>query len=155
MSFWTEFQKFAVKGNMIDLAVGVVIGTAFNRIIDVIVKQIITPPLGFLTAGIDMSDMAWVLKEPIENGDGEVVEPGIAIGYGLLIEAFIDFFIIAMVLFLVIRGINAIRDRADDPEDKTVPTPKDIQLLTDILNELKQQNGEPPVKGSTPKPPPA
>lgn len=139
--FYQEFKKFAVKGNMIDLAVGVVIGAAFNKIVDVLVKQVITPPLGYLTAGIELADLAWVLKAPELNEAGEVVDPGVVIGYGLFIEAFIDFLIIAFTLFVVIRFVNSLRDKAEDAGDKTVPTPKDIQLLTDIREELQKMNG--------------
>ena len=139
--FIQEFKKFAVKGNMLDLAVGVVIGAAFNKIVDVLVKQIITPPLGYLTTGIELTDLAWVLKEPVTNAAGEVVDPGVVIGYGLFLEAMIDFLIIAFTLFIVIRLINSLRDQAEDTKDQTVPTPKDIQLLTDIKGELQRLNG--------------
>ena len=143
--FFQEFKKFAVKGNMIDLAVGVVIGASFNKIVDVLVKQVITPPLGYLTTGIEMANLAWVIKEPVTNADGEVTDPGVVIGYGLFIETLIDFFIIAMVLFLIIRGINALREEAEDPQNQTVPTPKDIQLLTDIRDEMRRMNENPPA----------
>ena len=148
--FFHEFKKFAVKGNMIDLAVGVVIGASFNKIVDVLVKQVITPPLGYLTTGIEMSSLAWVIKEPVTNADGEVTDPGVVIGYGLFIETLIDFFIIAMVLFLIIRGINALREEAEDPQNKTVPTPKDIQLLTDIRDEMRRMNENPPASVQPP-----
>ncbi|WP_116107260.1 large conductance mechanosensitive channel protein MscL [Lewinella sp. IMCC34191] len=141
--FFSEFKKFAVKGNMIDLAIGVVIGTSFNKIVDVLVKQVITPPLGYLTTGIEMSNLAWVIREPVTNSDGEVITEGVVIGYGLFIETLIDFFIIALVLFLIVRGINALRDEAEDPKNETVPTPKDIQLLTDIRDEMRLMNGSP------------
>ena len=156
--FIQEFKKFAVKGNMIDLAVGVVIGAAFNKIVDVLVKQVITPPLGYLTTGIEMADLAWVLKEPVTNAAGEVVDPGVVIGYGLFMEAMIDFLIIAFTLFLVIRLINSLRDKAEDTGNQTVPTPKDIQLLTDIKVELQRLNGgaaPAPAADPAPTPPPA
>ncbi|MBB4080932.1 large conductance mechanosensitive channel [Lewinella aquimaris] len=145
-----EFKKFAVKGNMIDLAVGVVIGAAFNKIVDVLVKQIITPPLGYLTAGIELADLQWVLKEPVTNDAGEVVDPGAVIGYGLFLEAMIDFLIIAFTLFVVIRFINSLRDKAEDTGNKTVPTPKDIQLLTDIKEEMMKMNGSVPASERPP-----
>lgn len=153
--FYHEFKKFAVKGNMVDLAVGVVIGSSFNKIVDVLVKQVITPPLGYLTAGIELADMAWVIEPPVKDAEGEIVDPGVVIGYGLFLEAFIDFLIIAFTLFIVIRLINSLRERADDPEDKTVPTPKDIQLLTEIRDEMKKQGGSAPPTASpaTGKPP--
>ena len=153
--FLTEFKKFAVKGNMVDLAVGVVIGAAFNKIVDVLVKQVITPPLGYLTAGIEMSDLSWVLKAPETNAAGEVVKPGVVIGYGLFLEALIDFLIIAFTLFIVIRFINSLRDKAEDAGDKSVPTPKDIQLLTDIREEMRKMNGSAPAADPAPGQTPA
>ncbi len=148
--FFAEFKKFAVKGNMIDLAVGIVIGASFNKIVDVLVKQVITPPLGYLTTGIELADLAWVVKEPVTNGEGEVVDPGVVIGYGLFLETLIDFFIIAMVLFLIIRGINSLRDEAEDPKNDKVPTPKDIQLLTEIRDEMKRMNDAPQAPAQPP-----
>ncbi len=139
---------------MIDLAVGVVIGAAFNKIVDVLVKQIITPPLGYLTAGIEMANLEWVLAEPTLDEAGEVIEPGVVIGYGLFLEAMIDFLIIAIVLFIVIRLINSLREQAEDTENKTVPTPKDIQLLSDIRDEMRKLNGSAP-KPPAPTTPPA
>ncbi len=142
--FVTEFKKFAVKGNMIDLAVGVVIGAAFNKIVDVLVKQIISPPLGLLTAGIELADQQWVIKPPTMGPEGAVIDQGVVIGYGLFLEAMIDFLIIALTLFVIIRFINSLREKAEDAGDKTVPTPKDIQLLTDIREEMKKMNGGAP-----------
>lgn len=148
--FLQEFKKFAVKGNMIDLAVGVVIGAAFNKIVEVLVRQIISPPLGFLTAGIEMTDLKWVLKAPRTNTAGEEIDPGVVIGYGLFLEAMIDFIIIAFTLFIVIRFINSLREKAEDTSDHTVPTPKDIQLLTDIREEMKKMNGARPQETAPP-----
>ena len=139
--FIQEFKKFAVKGNMIDLAVGIIIGAAFNKIVDVLVKQIITPPLGFLTAGVDIADLKWILVAPEKAADGSVIDPGVVIGYGLFIQAMIDFLIIALTLFVIIRTVNALKDKAEDEGNKTVPTPKDIQLLSEIRDEMKALNG--------------
>ncbi len=140
-SFLEEFKKFAVKGNMIDLAIGVVIGAAFNQIVDVLVKKIITPPLGYLTTGVDLADMQWVLKAPITGADGKVTDPGVVIGYGAFLEAMLDFFIVALTLFIVIKAVNTLKDRAEDEENKSVPTPKDIQLLSEIRDEMRRMNG--------------
>lgn len=134
--FFNEFKKFAIKGNMVDLAIGVIIGAAFNKIVDTLVKQIITPPLGYLTSGTDISDLQWVLRAPVRE-DGEVIDPGVVIGYGLFLEALIDFFIIALTIFVVIKFINSLRNQAEDEENTEVPTPKDIQLLSDIKKEMK------------------
>ena len=136
--FWNDFKAFAIKGNMIDLAVGVVIGAAFNGIINAIVEGLISPPLGYLTGGIDVGDKAWTLVAPELDDAGEVVEgSGLVVGYGKVLEQGIDFFIIAMVLFVVVRFIKRTRDKAEDPKDATVPTPKDIQLLSDIKDGIE------------------
>lgn len=139
-NFYHEFKKFAVKGNMIDLAIGVVIGAAFNRIVDVLVKKIITPPLGYLTAGVNLADLELVLKAPVSNADGEVTDPGVVIGYGAFLEAMMDFLIVALTLFVVIKAVNTLKDKAEDEDNKTVPTPKDIQLLSEIRDEMRQLN---------------
>lgn len=138
--FFQEFKNFAVKGNMVDLAIGIVIGAAFNKIVDVLVKKIIMPPLGYLTAGVDMTDLEWVLKEPVKAADGSVADPGVVIGYGFFLEAMMDFMIVALTLFFVIKFINALKDKAENEKDVTVPTPKDIQLLSDIREEMRKMN---------------
>lgn len=140
-NLFQEFKKFAVKGNMIDLAIGVIIGASFNKIIDVLVKKIITPPLGFLTSGTEMSQWEWVIKAPVVAEDGTVTDPGVVIGIGFLLEAMIDFFLVAFTLFVVIRFINSLKDKAEDEGNKEVPTPKDIQLLSEIRDEMKKMNG--------------
>ena len=131
--FWSDFQAFAVKGNMIDLAIGVVIGAAFNKIIDALVKGLISPPLGYLTGGINVSDKTWVIVEPTLDAAGKIIEgSGLTIKYGLVLENGIDFLIIAMTIFVALRLIKNLRDKAEDETDNTVPTPKDIELLAEI-----------------------
>ena len=139
--FFAEFKKFAVKGNMIELAVGVIIGASFNKIIDVIVKEVISPPLGFLTSGDELGRLKLVLRAPELGADGEVIDPGVVIGYGHLMEALIDFFLVALVLFVIIRLVNSLKDKAEDEQNKEVPTPRDIQLLADIRDEMRKMNG--------------
>lgn len=140
-NFVQEFKNFAVKGNMIDLAIGIIIGAAFNKIVDVLVKNIIMPPLGYLTAGVDMTDLELVLSEPVKAADGTITSPGIVIGYGFLLEAMMDFMIVALTLFFVIRLINSLKEKAEDEQNSEVPTPKDIQLLSDIRDEMRKMNG--------------
>ena len=135
--FFNEFKKFAVKGNMIDLAIGIIIGAAFNKIVDTLVKHIIGPPLGLLTAGVELSNLKWVIRAPEKAADGTVIDPGVVIGYGLFLEALMDFLIVALTLFLVIRFINSLKERAENEQDATVPTPKDIQLLSEIRDEMR------------------
>ncbi|WP_236975970.1 large-conductance mechanosensitive channel protein MscL [Membranihabitans maritimus] len=139
MKFWSEFKEFAVKGSMIDMAIGIIIGAAFSKIVDSLVKFVLTPPLGYLTGGVDFTDMSWTIQEAVENSNGEVIKQPIIIEYGQFIQSGIDFFIIAMTIFLLIRAINILKQKAEDTEDPSTPTPKDIELLTEIRNLLKSQ----------------
>ncbi len=133
-SFYQEFKNFAIKGNMIDMAVGIIIGTAFNNVISTIVKKIIMPPLSLLTQGVKLSDKKYVLRAASEATEE------IAIGYGELLEVLIDFFIIAFTIFVVIKFLNRFKKRSEDPHDKTVETPKNIQLLSNIEKLMEEQN---------------
>lgn len=141
MGLLKEFKEFAVKGNMMDMAVGIIIGTAFNRVVDVLVKQVVMPPLSMLTGRIKYENRKYVLQEGIPATDGTEAVEEVAVGYGLLIEVFIDFLIIGFTVFLVVKLLNRFRKKAEDPKDKTVSTPKDIELLTN-LNELMQEQNE-------------
>lgn len=146
MTLWSEFKKFAVKGNMVDLAIGVIIGAAFSKVVDTLVKQVIGPPLGFLTSGTEVGNMKWVLRPPVIDAAGETVDPGVIIGYGLFLEACLDFFIVALTIFIVVRFLNSLKDKAEDESNTTVPTPKDIQLLAEIRDGINQLNGAAPKK---------
>lgn len=134
-SFIKEFKDFAIKGNMIDMAVGIIIGTAFNNVVNILVKKIVMPPLSLLTDNVNnISERKYVLREAA----GEVSE--VAIGYGELIEVLIDFLVIALTIFMVIKGINRFKKKAEDPRNKTVETPKNIELLSNIEGLMKEQN---------------
>lgn len=138
--FYKEFKEFAVKGNMIDIAVGVIIGAAFNKVVDVIVKQILMPPLNLLTNGLQFSSHKWIVREQTTSANGDVVVPEVAIGYGALLEAAVDFLIIAITVFIIVKAMNRLRNRAQDVEDAKVVTPKDIELLNKISILLEEQN---------------
>ncbi|SRR5690554_1917537 len=133
-SFYQEFKNFAIKGNMVDMAVGIVIGTSFNEVISAIVKNIIMPPLSLLTQGVKLSEKKYILRRANEDADE------IAIGYGDLLETMIDFFIIAFTIFVVIRFLNRFKRKSEKIEDTTVETPKDIQLLSNIEKLMEEQN---------------
>lgn len=139
MSFFKDFKEFAIKGNMVDMAIGIIVGAAFKDVIDVIVKKVIMPPLSLMTDAVNVANKKWVLQEGITGADGEKTEE-VAIAYGELFEVFLDFLIIAMVIFLVVRFMNNLKKKAEDPKDKTVKTPADIQLLTDIKELMEVQN---------------
>ncbi|WP_057937281.1 large conductance mechanosensitive channel protein MscL [Algoriphagus resistens] len=133
-----EFKEFAVKGNMIDIAIGVIIGAAFNKVVDVLVKEIFLPPLSFLTNGINWENKKIVLRESV-TVEGVTHPEEIAIGYGKLLEASVDFLIIGFTVFLVVKLMNSIRKKAEDPKNQTVTTPKNIELLSKITELLEKQ----------------
>lgn len=147
-NFIKDFKEFAVKGNMIDLAIGIVVGGAFSKIVQSLVKDIIMPAFGYAAGGIDFKDKAYVLRPAVVDAAGTVTREAVAITYGNFIQVCLDFFIIALCIFVVIRGINSMKRKAEEPGNTEVPTPKDIQLLTDIRDLLQQNGGKPPVTGS-------
>ncbi len=135
MKLIKEFKEFAVKGNMIDIAIGLIIGASFNKVVDVLVKQIFLPPLALLTDGVNWENKKIILRESLtENGSAKLEE--IAIGYGKLIEVLVDFLVVGITVFLVVKFINILRNKAEDPNDVTLTTPKDIELLN---KECKQE----------------
>jgi len=136
-SILREFKEFAVKGNMIDIAIGVIIGAAFNKVINVIVNEVFLPPLTMLTGASSWEGKKWVLRSATEKNGIKLEE--VAVGYGNLIEAGIDFFIIALTVFLVIKLMNALRNKAEDPINEEVVTPKDIALLNKISDLMEEQ----------------
>ncbi|AUC85836.1 large conductance mechanosensitive channel protein MscL [Polaribacter sp. ALD11] len=134
-----EFKEFAVKGNMIDIAIGVIIGTAFNKVVNVLVKEVLMPPLSFMTDGANWENKKIILREAIVV-DGKPKPEEIAIGYGKLIEAGVDFLVIAFTVFIVVKLMNSMKKKADDPKNKTVVTPKNIELMNKTNELLEKQN---------------
>ena len=132
--FFEEFRSFAIKGNMIDMVVAVVIGTAFNNVVSTIVKKIVMPPLSLMTENVTLTNKKYILREASEG-----VEE-VAIGYGEFLEVTVDFLIISLTVFLVIRFMNRFKSKSQDPEDTEVETPKDIELLSNIEKLMKEQN---------------
>lgn len=138
MGLIQEFKKFALRGNVVDLAVGVVIGAAFKDIVNAIVEKIIMPITGALTGGINFADRGTTIEIP-GLADGKEA-PFVA--WGALIEASINFMIIAFVLFLVIKLINKVEEQfADDSEPDPAPPPEDIKLLREIRDALVKNEG--------------
>ncbi|MDP5081375.1 MAG: large conductance mechanosensitive channel protein MscL [Winogradskyella sp.] len=140
MKLLNEFKEFAVKGNMMDMAIGIIIGAAFNKVVDVLAKQVILPPLSLLSDGINIQNRKLVLREPILDASGSITISEVSVAYGALIEVFLDFFIIGFTVFLVVKGMNKLRNKAQDTSDNTVATPKDIQLLSDLKALMEEQN---------------
>ena len=140
MKLLQEFKEFAVKGNMMDMAIGIIIGASFNQVIDVLVKQVLLPPLSLLSDGINLDNRKLILRESQSNNLGEVSIQEVAISYGQFIETFLDFLIVGFTIFIVVKFINRLNKKAEDPSDKTISTPKNIQLLMDMNELLKEQN---------------
>lgn len=140
MGLIKEFKEFAVKGNMIDMAVGIIIGTAFNKVVDVLVKQILMPPLSLLTTGMNYADNKYILKEAIPASNGSTGSEEVAIGYGLLIEVLVDFLIIGFTVFLIVKVMNRFRRKAEDPNNKAVAPARNVQLLENINRLMEEQN---------------
>ena len=124
-----EFKKFALKGNVMDMAVGVVIGAAFGKIVSSFVSDIIMPPIGVLTGGVDFSNLAITLKKASET------TAAITLNYGLFINSVVNFVIIAFSIFIVVKQINKLKKKE---EAKPKETPEDIVLLREIRDSLKK-----------------
>ena len=132
MSFISEFKEFAVKGNVVDMAVGVVIGGAFGKIVTSLVGDVIMPIVGVITGGANFSDLKVILKEAV----GET--PAVSINYGAFIQNIIDFTIIAFCIFVAIKAINKLkREKPAEPEAPAEPS-EDIVLLREIRDSLKK-----------------
>jgi large conductance mechanosensitive channel len=131
MGMMSEFKAFAMKGNVIDMAVGIVIGTAFGKIVTSLVNDVIMPPIGMATGGIDFSKLKWVLQAAGVDGKGEV-----AIGYGTFINTIITFIIIAFAIFMVIKGINRMQRKK---EEAPAAPPVEVALLTEIRDLLRNR----------------
>ncbi|WP_299107613.1 large conductance mechanosensitive channel protein MscL [uncultured Winogradskyella sp.] len=140
MKLLKEFKEFAVKGNMMDMAIGIIIGAAFNKVIDVLAKQVILPPLSLLTDSVSFSDKKLVLRDAIVDASGAITTTEVAVAYGKLSEVFLDFLIIGFSVFIIVKFMNRLRNKAQDASDETVATPKDIQLLSDLKDLMEEQN---------------
>ncbi len=144
MSMLKEFREFALKGSVVDLAVGVIIGAAFGAIVSSLVDDIIMPPIGLLLAGIDFSTLKLVLKQGVAaiGVDGQpgfvAATPEVAINYGKFINAAIKFVIVAWVLFMVIRAMNAMKRKQEAAPAAPAEIPQDVKLLTEIRDLLKK-----------------
>lgn len=134
MKLLKEFKDFAVKGNMLDMAIGIIIGASFNAIVNVLVKNVMLPPFSLLSDGVNFGEKKIILREATNEATQ------LSIDYGLLIEAVIDFLIVGFTIFIVVKFINKLRNQANNVEDTTVPTPADIELLSKIKDLLEKQN---------------
>ena len=140
--FFDEFKKFAFKGNVIDMAVGVVIGSAFSKIVTSVVNDLIMPVFGAVTAGADFASLKIVLSQAVLNEAGEVVTPEAAITYGNLIQNVVDFLLIALSLFVFVTFINKAKEKMEKKEAPAPEAPKgptQEELLAEIRDLLKNK----------------
>ncbi len=141
MSFIQDFKAFALKGNVVDMAVGVIIGGAFGKIVTSIVNNIIMPPIGVLTGGMDFTDLKLVLKDAVKEGD-QVVSEAVTINYGQFIQDVVDFLVIAFCIFLMVKGIAALSRKKEEKPAEPAPAPEpsaEEKLLTEIRDLLKNK----------------
>lgn len=135
--FVQEFKEFALRGSVIDMAVGIIIGGALNKIVSSLVADVIMPPITLLTNKADFSQLKLVLRQAVQEG-GEVVRPEVAMTMGNFIKVVIDFLIIAFVIFLMVKGINQIRKKKVEAPAPPAEPSEEIKLLRDIRDSLKQ-----------------
>ncbi len=133
MSLLKEFKEFAIKGNVIDMAVGIIIGATFSKIVSSFVADVIMPPIGVLIGGIDFSKLAIT----IQAASGDV--PAVVISYGKFLQTVVDFTIIAFVIFMVIKGINSLKRKEEEVKEEPKPSAEE-ELLKEIRDLLKAQS---------------
>jgi len=140
MGMLKEFREFAFKGNMIDMAVGIIIGAAFGGLVKSLVDKVLMPPLGLLIGGLDFTEFKLRLRDAvIENGD--VAKPAVDVGYGEFVSVFINFVIVAFAVFLLVKGINTARKRFEAEAPAPAPAgPTQEQLLAEIRDLLKSRS---------------
>ena len=139
MKLIDEFKAFAMRGNVVDLAVGIIIGGAFGKIVTSFVADVIMPPIGLLLGGVKFTDLKIILKDPVMDTAGKVVTDVVSINYGNFIQSTVDFLIIAFAIFMMIKGINSLKRKeilAPEEVPVPIPTPQEI-LLREIRDLLK------------------
>ena len=142
--FFEEFKAFAMRGNVVDMAVGVVIGGAFGKITTSIVNDIIMPLISMLTGGVDFSQWKWVLKEAVVDAEGAITSAEVAVKFGSTIAIILDFIIIAFAVFCLVKALNSLHKKKEEPAPEPAPEPEpepsaEEKLLTEIRDLLKEQ----------------
>jgi len=135
MSVIQEFKQFAIKGNVVDMAVGVIIGAAFGKIVTSLVTDVVMPPIGVLIGGVDFSKLAVTVAQGPANG------AAVVISYGKFIQTVVDFGIVAAVIFLVVKGINSLKKKAEEKQEEAAPVPTQQEVLLTEIRDLLKQSG--------------
>jgi large conductance mechanosensitive channel len=132
MSIVQEFREFAVKGNVVDMAVGIIIGAAFGKIVTSFVNDVVTPPLGYLIGGVDFTNLVWTLPGMREGAEA------VTIKYGAFLQSAFDFVIVAFAIFIVVKAINRLRRKAEEKPAEPAAPPREVVLLEEIRDLLKK-----------------
>jgi large conductance mechanosensitive channel len=130
MSIVKEFREFAVKGNVVDLAVGVVIGASFGKIVTSLVADLVMPPLGFIIGGVNFSNLKLVLREAVEG------KPAVTLNYGSFLQSLFDFLIIAVAIFMLVKVINRLKRKEEAAPPPPAPPSREVELLSQIRDAL-------------------
>ena len=132
MGMMKEFKDFAMKGNVMDMAIGIIIGAAFGKIVSSFVGDVLMPPIGMLMGGVDFSSLSWVIKEATETA------AAVTVNYGVFINTMIDFLIVAFAIFMVVKGMNSAKKK-EEAKPAAPPKPsEEVLLLQDIRDALKK-----------------
>src|SRR4051794_13990238 len=132
MSLLSEFKEFAMRGNVVDLAVGIVIGAAFGKIVSSFVADVLMPPIGLMLGGVDFSDLAITLKDAVGNA------PAVMLNYGKFLQSVVDFTIVAFAVFMLVKAMNATKKKEEAKPDALAVKPPQEVLLTEIRDLLKR-----------------
>ncbi len=132
MGMMSEFKDFAIKGNVVDMAVGIIVGAAFGKIISSFVKDVIMPPIGVMMGGVDFSDLAVTIQEAA----GDI--PAVVIKYGVFIQTIVDFIIVAMAIFMAVKAMNSMKKKEEEKAEANPEPSKEEVLLTEIRDLLKK-----------------
>lgn len=139
MSFIKEFKEFAAKGNVMDLAVGIIIGSAFGKIVSSLVADIIMPPIGLIVGGVKFTELKLWLKDAVVDGSGKVIKEAVTLNVGNFIQAIFDFLIIASAIFFIVKVMNKLnRTKPKEPPAPPVPS-AEVLLLKEIRDLLKKK----------------
>jgi len=139
MKLIDEFKSFAMRGNVVDMAVGIIIGGAFGKIISSVVADVIMPPIGLLMGGVSFTDLKIILKDPVMDAAGKITKQAVAINYGNFIQTTVDFLIIAFAIFMMIKAMNSLKKKEVAPIEEPAPPPPTNEelLLAEIRDLLK------------------
>ena len=136
--FINDFKQFVMRGNVIDMAVGIIMGGAFGKIVSSLVSDVIMPFVGLLIGGVNFSELKFILHEAVTDASGKVAKPAVALNYGNFIQATVDFLIIAFAIFMMIKLIGKLQRKKEEIPAAPAPPSEEVQLLTQIRDLLKK-----------------